>query len=152
MMRRIIPVLIALAAAGCAGHRASTTSTTGTYTTQVDTYLARQAATERASGYTRLVAGPVHGRLNSGATGSHEMQVLGGSAYVVFGQCDNDCTDLDLKIYDPNGSLLLQDVAVDDHPTLIFNPKTSGTLRVEVIMAHCNVNPCFYGLELLARP
>jgi hypothetical protein len=70
---------------------------------------------------------------------------------VLFGQCDNDCTDLDLKIFDPNGTMLMQDVAVDDHPTLEFKAYTSGHLRVEVIMARCNVNPCFYGLELLAR-
>ncbi|MFI5279033.1 MAG: hypothetical protein ACHQU1_00950 [Gemmatimonadales bacterium] len=151
MTKRHIGVLLGLlASAGCAGHRASTTG--GTYTNQVDTYLARQANVERNQGYSRWVAGPVHGRLANAASTSHQMDVVGGVSYVVFGQCDNDCTDLDLKLYDPDGSVIMQDVAIDDHPTLMFSPKTTGRLRVEVIMAHCNVNPCFYGVELMARP
>jgi len=145
----LLPLVLALAACG---HSTSTSPTGGTFTNQVDRYLARQADQERSQGYTRWVAGPVHGRLTNGASTSHQMDVIGGNSYVVFGQCDNDCTDLDLKIWDPDGSLILQDVAIDDHPTLTFNPKTSGRLRVEVIMAHCNVNPCFYGLQLMARP
>jgi hypothetical protein len=146
--RHIAVMLCLLASAGCAAR----TRTGGTYTNQVDTYLARQANTERGQGYTRLVAGPVHGRLANGSSTSHLMDVVGSGSYVVFGQCDNDCTDLDLKLYDPDGSVIMQDLAVDDHPTLMFNPKTSGRLRVEVIMAHCNVSPCYYGVELMARP
>jgi hypothetical protein len=118
----------------------------------VNTYLPRQADQERAQGFSRWRAGPVHGRLANAASTSHMMDVRGGTQYVVFGQCDNDCSDLDLKLYDPDGSLIIQDLAVDDHPTLVFFPKSSGRLRVEVIMAHCNVNPCYYGVEMMARP
>lgn len=41
---------------------------------------------------------------------------------------------------------------MDDHPRLVFSPKSSGQLRVEAIMAHCNVNPCYYGIQMMARP
>lgn len=148
MSKRFVPAVLLLLAAACARHTAPPSNR---YTNQVDTYLARQAEGLAAQGYNHLIAGPVHARLNNGATGIHEMQVVGGNSYVLFGQCDNDCRDLDLKIYDPNGTLLMQDVAVDDHPTLEFKAYTSGRLRVEAIMARCNVNPCFYGLELLSR-
>ena len=148
----VVPALVAaFAVAGCA-HPSGPSPSGGTYTSQVDRYLARQADQERGQGFTRWVAGPVHGRLNNGASSSHQMDVISGNQYVVFGQCDNDCTDLDLKLWDPDGSLIMQDVAVDDHPTLVFAPKTTGRLRIEVIMAHCNVNPCYYGVELMARP
>jgi hypothetical protein len=150
MTTRVLTVVLVALAAGCA-RPSGVAPSGGRYTNQVDTYLARQAETERGQGYTRWVAGPVHGRLRNGNSGTHSMTVVGGNSYVLFGQCDNDCTDLDLKIYDPNGTLLMQDVAVDDHPTLEFKAYTSGQLRVEAIMARCNVNPCFYGLELLSR-
>ena len=150
--RFLASAVLAVAAAGCGGHtRTAATAPRGTFTGQVDTYLARETANARTQGYTTHVAGPVHASLNNAATTTHNMTVVAGVHYVLYGACDNDCTDLDLKIYDPNGTLLMQDVAVDDQPTLAFVATTSGSLRVEVIMARCNHNPCFYGLQLMAK-
>ncbi len=50
----------------------------------------------------------VYGSLNDDATASHEMTVVGGVQYVLFGACDNDCSDVDLKIFDTAGNLQMQ--------------------------------------------
>ena len=156
MPKRIAAMLgLALLAAGCGGSRAqpSTTIPTGgnQYTAQVDMYLARLADNARGQGYYRIAAGPVHGGLRDDETASHTMDVVGGNEYVLMGACDNDCTDVDLKIYDQSGTLLMQDIAVDDTPVLVFTANSSGRYRVQVIMATCNRAPCYYGIELMAR-
>lgn len=102
-------------------------------------------------GYRRRVAGPVFGSLDRNARGSHQMTVVGGTNYVLFGACDNDCTDVDLRIHDASGTLIMQDVATDDRPVLLFTARSSGKYRVDVVMAACSANPCRYGVQLMAR-
>lgn len=156
MTRKLLAlsVLVLVLVAGCGGGRryAGTTAPSGNnYTEQVRGYLERLASNARREGYNRSVAGPVFGNLANGSRSSHELTVVGGNQYVLFGACDNDCRDVDLKIFDTNGNVLLQDVAVDDTPVLTFTANSSGKYRVEVIMATCNRAPCYYGVQLMAR-
>jgi hypothetical protein len=117
----------------------------------VTSILGRLSNNAGAQGYNRNVAGPVYGSLNDDASGTHEMTVAGGNQYVLFGACDRDCSDVDLKIYDTNNNLVMQDVAVDDTPVLTFTANGSGKYRVVVVMAACRQNPCYYGIQLKAR-
>jgi hypothetical protein len=156
--RAAAAILLAVTATACAsgGQQQSPSTLTptsggGTYTTQVAGYLARLQNNASQQGYSRVAAGPVYGNLADDATASHNMEVVGGNAYVLFGACDNDCTDVDLKIFDNNGNLLMQDVAVDDTPVLMFTANGSGRYRVQVVMATCSRNPCYYGIQLMAR-
>jgi hypothetical protein len=156
--RLVVALFVAGTTAACGGHSASPASTAAPvpesgnrYTQQVDGYLARLASNARGQGYQRLAAGPVYGSLHDDETASHTMEVVGGNNYALMGACDNDCTDVDLKIYDEKGVLLMQDIAVDDTPVLTFQAAASGRYRVQVIMATCNRNPCFYGIQLMAR-
>lgn len=153
MILRPLAVLLLPLAVACGGSRSSASSTSPrtNYTAQVRGYLDRQANNARAQGYNRVAAGPVYGRLNDDATSAHEMTVSGNTQYVLFGACDNDCTDVDLKIYDTRGNLQLQDVAVDDTPVLTFTANASGKYRVVVVMATCSASPCYYGVQLMAR-
>lgn len=152
---RLRPLAVALLplAAACGGRSRATnvTAPTGVYETQVQGYLARLKTNAEGQGYRRLVAGPVYGSLNDDASATHEMTVVGGNQYVLFGACDNDCRDVDLKIYDTNNNLQLQDVAVDDTPVVTFTANGSGKYRIVVVMATCNRNPCYYGVQLMAR-
>jgi hypothetical protein len=154
MTRRLIAIMLLPLTAVACGGRSNTSSAPaprGQYTTQVQGYLARLATNARAQGFSRSVAGPVYGSLNDDAQATHEMTVVGGNQYVLMGACDNDCTDVDLKIYDTAGNLQMQDVAVDDTPVLTFTANSSGKYRVVVAMATCNRNPCYYGVQLMAR-
>ena len=142
----------ALAAAGCGhSHPARAAVPRGEYTTQVDGNLVRLGSNARTQGYTRIVAGPIYGRLSKDMTESHELAVVGGNDYALMGACDNDCSNLDLKVYDTSGTLQLQDVAADDTPVLTFTANSTGRDRVEVVMAACSRNPCFYGVQLMAK-
>jgi len=150
-MNRLVLGLLALSVLACGGARSRGGSGTSEYTRQVQGYLARLSENAQKSGFKRVVAGPVFGSLDDDAEGSHDMTVSGGTQYVLFGACDNDCTDLDLLIYDGDGDLVRRDVATDDRPVLIFTPRNSGKYRIEVVMATCSDEPCRYGLQLNSK-
>jgi hypothetical protein len=139
-----------LAACGGSHHNASTIPRSE-YTIQVDGGLARLASNARTQGYGKVVSGPVYGRLAEKGTTSHQMDVVNGNDYALVGACDNDCSNLDMRIYDPAGTVLLEDVANDDTPVLTFTAHTGGRYRIEVMMAACSRNPCFYGIQLMAK-
>jgi hypothetical protein len=155
MSRRISLAMIAgaaLAAAGCGhSHPAAAAIPRGEYTTQVDGNLVRLSSNARTQGYSRIVGGPIYGRLSKDATESHEMSVVGGNDYAIMGSCDNDCSNLDLKVYDTAGTMQMQDVANDDTPVLTFTANSTGRYRIEVVMSACSRNPCFYGVQLMAK-
>ena len=146
--------LAGVTACGGTSHHASTSTPNiprSEYTTQVDGSLVRLASNARAQGYSRVVAGPIYGRLAEDATESHQMQVVAGNDYALMGGCDNDCTDINIRIFDAAGTMLMEDVASDDTPVLTFTAQTSGRYRIESVMHSCSRNPCFYGVQLMAK-
>ena len=69
-----------------------------------------------------------------------------GVSYALIGVCDNDCPDLDLKLYDENGNLIDKDTAPDSTPVIRVTPRWTGAFYVRVIMSECEDNPCWYGV------
>ena len=152
MIRNTFAVaLLSLALVGCGGSRSQASSGTSEYTRQVQSYLARFAGVLETQGYRKVAAGPVFGSLDDDGKASHDMNVVGGVNYALFGACDNDCRDVDLIIYDSNGNVVKRDIAVDDNPLLLFTAARSAKYRIEVIMAVCNTEPCRYGLQLNSK-
>ena len=151
LMNRLALGLLAVSLVACGGARSSGGSGTSEYTRQVQGYLSRLNDNARNSGFKRVVAGPVFGSLDDDAEGTHDMTVAGGTQYVLFGACDNDCTDLDLLIYDADGDLVRRDVAADDRPVVVFSAAKSGKYKIKVVMAVCSDEPCRYGLQLNAK-
>ncbi len=153
-IQRIAAVLLAVTATACGGARAASSSSRSgpsQYTQQVQGYLSRLSDNAVKQGFSRVVAGPVFGSLDDDKEGSHDVTVNGGTEYVLFGACDNDCTDLDLLIYDSDGDLVRRDVEADDRPVLVFTPAKSGKYKLKVVMAVCSNEPCRYGLQLNAK-
>ena len=150
---RIVVGLLIASVAACGGARSagSISAVPSQYTQQVKGYLDNLSTNAGKQGYKRLVAGPVYGSLADDAKASHEMTVVADREYVLFGACDNDCSDLDMLIYDNSGDLVRRDVETDDRPVLIFTPKKSGKYRIEVVMAACTDAPCRYGLQLNSK-
>lgn len=63
--------------------------------------------------------------------------------------CDNDCSNLDLAVYDAGGSLLSSDELDDDVPLVDFEVGEGGaTYYVEVRMVSCATGTCGYGFQL----
>jgi hypothetical protein len=69
--------------------------------------------------------------------------------YTILGVCDSDCTDVDIIVTDEDGNEIIRDTLVDDHPTVQFRPRFSGTYEVEVRMYACNVTSyCYWGMGI----
>ncbi len=117
------------------------------YTQQMQGYMAQYAQSAQSRGYSPVTP-MVTGNLNQGANTSHNFPLTAGRNYVIIGVCDRDCTDVDLRLYDASGNTIASDVAVDDHPTLQFTAGMSGNFRLQVEMATCSTNPCYYGVQL----
>ncbi len=74
-----------------------------------------------------------------------------GLEYQFLGVCDNDCSDLDLTLYDPSGDAVATDVELDDTPILLYTPIRSGNFQIEISMVSCEISPCFYGFGVWAK-
>jgi hypothetical protein len=59
----------------------------------------------------------------------------------VYASCDDDCTDLDLLLYDAgSGELVASDTLVDAVPVVVA--PYEGNFVIEVVMASCSAEPC----------
>jgi len=119
----------------------------GSYTAQLQGYMNNYSGPILNSGF-QVVTPMVTNGINGGATANHPVTMNAGRQYVILGVCDNDCSDLDLRLYGPDGSQIIQDIALDDHPTLRLMAPVTGSYRLDVIMATCRQNPCYYGVQL----
>lgn len=59
----------------------------------------------------------------------------------IYGSCDDDCTDLDMYLYDSDGNVVSQDIEPDAYP--IVTAPYSGEFYIEVTMPVCNAEACF---------
>ncbi len=60
---------------------------------------------------------------------------------VVFAGCDDDCTDLDMNLYDAiSGDLVDSDVLEDASPVVVA--PYEGEFIIEVVMISCYAEPC----------
>jgi hypothetical protein len=75
-----------------------------------------------------------------------------GIPYLVMATCDEDCSDLDLELYDAEGNLLAYDDAVDPTPMVTFTPEVSGPYTVDVIMYACSVPACYQAVDVFVDP
>jgi hypothetical protein len=91
------------------------------------------------------------GSLNQNGNEMVSLNLSIGTQYQILGQCDNDCTDLDLTLYDAAGNQIDQDIELDDYPLVTVTPRRSGTYRVKVVMATCSVEPCRYGIGVFGK-
>ncbi len=86
-----------------------------------------------------------------GRLGNHENETLtidlqAGRAYAFLGVCDQDCRDMDLRLYDPDGDEIDSDVGDDDWPVVKVASARSGRYTIKVVMASCSTDPCYYGV------
>jgi hypothetical protein len=65
-----------------------------------------------------------------------------------LGVCDDDCSDLDLALRDASDNLLDEDIDPDSYPIVVLEQvsQAPGNVTVEVSMATCTVEPCYYAV------
>ncbi|MDX2275242.1 MAG: PPC domain-containing protein [Hyphomonadaceae bacterium] len=73
-----------------------------------------------------------------------------GVNYRVYGACDNDCSDIDMEIYDANGELADRDVATDDTPYVQITPSQTGLHFVRLWVFACESEPCYAAARVVS--
>lgn len=112
----------------------------------------------RQTGASWLAIGfAAQGEVRTAVLNAHEADTLtfpmsADSQYVIQGQCDRDCADIDLAVRDSAGALIGADATSDSHPWVTVAPKAAGTYSLRVVMVSCSAEPCYYALQWLARP
>lgn len=74
-----------------------------------------------------------------------------GASYAIIGVCDEDCSDIDLEIYDENGNSIAVDRDSDDYPIVQVTPTWTGEFSLEVDMYNCSTSDCYYGVGVFRQ-
>jgi hypothetical protein len=91
------------------------------------------------------------GSLRDDENESFSLTLHSGTSYALVGVCDNDCSDLDLVLYDADGDQVDSDVQTDDVPIVRVTPSETMRYRVKVLMPSCKTNPCWYGIGVYGK-
>ena len=118
--------------------------------TQVEGYLTRAAKTLSDKGYEQTHETQI-GSLADDDNESFNLTLHAGTTYALVGVCDNDCSDLDLVLYDADGDQVDSDVQTDDVPIVQVTPHETMRYRVKVMMAVLKTNPCWYGIGVYGK-
>jgi hypothetical protein len=124
---------------------------------QVPSPFARELARQLAQGeqvlaqhgYSRA-AGPFAGGLGQRLQRRFPVTLRAGQDYRVLGVCDSRCSDLDLRLLDPNDVVLTEDAMRDDVPILQVRPRMTGVHTIEVTMYQCTASPCYFAFNVYA--
>lgn len=100
----------------------------------------------------QLVGQPYSSSMQPGQSQDLPTDMSVGYEYQIVGVCDADCTDLDIRLYAGDGSLIIEDTSTNNRPNVGVIPSISGAFNIQVHMYACTVAPCFYAVQLYARP
>jgi hypothetical protein len=117
---------------------------------QVEDQLEAVAATLDLSNYT-LVYDPYVDAMETGITHSLTVVLEGGVDYTIVGVCDQDCSDLDLELFDGNENSIGADYETDDLPVVGVTPAWTSEFTLDVHMSGCSTEPCYYGVGVFAN-
>ena len=122
----------------------------GRWGTQVRNQLDRASSILSGKGY-EMTHELFTGSLRADQAESITLTLHAGTAYALVGVCDNDCSDLDLRLYDADDAEVDADVQKDDTPIMQVTPHETQRYRVKAIMAACRTSPCFYGIGVFGK-
>jgi hypothetical protein len=89
--------------------------------------------------------------LGQGASDDYTFQLAEGKDYLIVSVCDQDCSDLDLTLFDENNNEIATDTSTDDAPVVEVSPRWSGKFRLNVTMYACGNAPCYYGISVMGK-
>lgn len=114
---------------------------------QVSNRLRGLATSLVTTGY-RLVDDTPNGSLQEGTSTSVALTLRPSREHLIVGACDNDCGDLDLRLYDDAGVEIDVDRAFDATPRVTVPADRGTSFTVEVVMVTCSNQPCYWGLAV----
>ena len=120
-----------------------------------ETGLSGQNATEKvlefldgASGFNLL--GEIHeGALATGQSLAITVPLLAGADYMVVGYCNDECTNLDLALFDSAGEEIQSDRLPDSEPVLMLSAEETGQYFIQVNAVQCPVDGCEIAVGIL---
>jgi len=68
------------------------------------------------------------------------------TSYAILGVCDEDCTDIDLHLYDEGEHLVDKDIKPDDKAIVTVTPKWTGEFHLKVTLPKCSAYRCTVGI------
>lgn len=150
-MRRIaLPFVVAigLSLPGAAGAQ--------DFRTTVTTQLAAAARPVTSNGFRNdpsvLSRDVLVGMLANGTSSMVELTLVQGGRYFIAAACDQDCEDMDLRIFAPGKTTALaEDTKDDDYPMITFTAPSSGRYMLAVDMAKCKEAMCYYGYQVFKK-
>ena len=140
---RIISLLCGIVAIVVAGPVFSQESS-------VRSQLDSLARTLAAQGWSQA-ENDIIGTLRDDATSEWPVFLVKNVSYQLRGVCDNDCSDLDLALFDEYDNLVSRDYGTDDTPVVRTTPTSTGRFKLRVVMADCQIAPCNYGVRTFAN-
>ncbi|MGD9967680.1 MAG: toll/interleukin-1 receptor domain-containing protein [Hyphomonadaceae bacterium] len=99
----------------------------------------------------QMAGQPFTSSMAQGLSTNVPVEMHAGYEYRVVGVCDNDCSNLDMIVYDGYGSPIGHDTLPDSQPVVGILPATSGMFTAQVQMTACSVAPCYYSVALYGR-
>lgn len=94
---------------------------------------------------------PTFGFLDSSEVEDTLVSLRSGRSYGVAAVCDNDCEDIDIALFAPNGERVQIDEDESDLAVISHVARASGDHTVRVLMYSCNAEPCGYGLKIYVK-
>lgn len=121
------------------------------FTDQVRGQLMQAAINLGINNNYQLTHNPLVDDLSNNQSQTFNVNLRSGISYAFVGVCDEDCRDIDLRVYDENGNLVDSDTGADDYPLVRVSPRWSGQFQVKVTMANCTASTCYYGMGIFGR-
>lgn len=81
-------------------------------------------------------------QLSNGQSFSQNYTLRAGKTYNFYGDCDTDCSDIDLVLKSSNGSIVAADRLPDDEPLFSFTPNSTGNYTATLTMKSCSTSKC----------
>lgn len=117
-------------------------------------YLTRQLDSQEPNNAERGFAhavGPLAGALASGRTAQLPLTLRAGQEIRIVGVCDQACSDLDIRVLNPRGEVIAEDVGGDAHPVVDLRADMFGQHTIEVGMVDCDAPRCRYAVNVYTR-
>lgn len=109
------------------------------------------AAQGRSAGARGKQVGAIHyGVLAEGESATVTVPLRDGVAYAVVAACDRDCGRLAIEVNDPRRYTIDADRSETTRPALRIVPSVAGPHQVVVTMGRCAVDPCRFGVVVIA--
>lgn len=105
----------------------------------------------RQAGYHTESHDIARSELNQGDSRTHRFTLNRNTSYRIYGDCDEDCSDMDFVLYDENGNVVADDELDDSVPIVDVRPRRTARYALKVTMHRCSVEPCAYAIQIFRK-